>query len=142
VIRTERGMSVIEILVAVFVITIGLVAVATGMQLATAGVAAGQQQTTAVFLAEQRLEDIKAFALSTNALQGWANVTPFNFPAAEAYGSVTNYVGSTYRRTTTIGFSTATTKRITVSVFWVPVGVASTNAERSVTLTVVLAARE
>jgi hypothetical protein len=78
--------------------------------------------------------------VSTNSAQGWANVTTANFPAAEAYGAITNY--TRYRRTTTITDSTATTKRIAVSVFWVPVAVASTNAERSVTLTVVLTSRE
>ena len=137
-IHSQRGMSVVEILVAVFVIMIGLVAVATGMQLATSGVAAGQQQTTAAFLAEGRLEDIKAFALSTAGTQGWANVTAGNFPD-EAYGVITNY--TRYRRTTTITDSTITTKRVTVSVFWIPVGIASTNAERSVTFSVLLASR-
>jgi len=137
--RSERGMTLVEILVAAFVITIGLVAVATGMQLATAGVAAGQQQTTASFLAEQRLEDIKSFAASLDGAQGWANVTSTSFPATEAYGAITNY--TTYRRTTTITTPTATTKRVTVSVFWVPVGVAAQNAERSVTFSVLLASR-
>ena len=47
----ERGMTLVEVLVAVFVITIGLTAVATGMQLATGGITAGQQETTAVFIA-------------------------------------------------------------------------------------------
>jgi len=137
--RCERGMTLVEILVAAFVITIALVAVATGMQLATAGVATGQQQTTASFLAEQRLEDIKSFAVSQNSAQGWTNVTSTSFPAAEAYGSITNY--ASYRRTTTITTPTATTKRVTVSVFWLPVGVAGQNAERSVTFSVVLASR-
>src|SRR5205823_12069136 len=115
-----RGMTIVEILIAVFIITIGLVAVATGMMLATAGVAAGQQQTTAAFLVEQQLEDIKAFALSTNSLQGWTNVTSANFPA-EAYNSIVNY--PTYRRTTTITtpVGSTTTKQVTVSVFWFPV---------------------
>lgn len=139
-IRCERGMTIVEILVAVFIITIGLVAVATGMQLATAGVATGQQQTTAAFLAEERLEDIKAFALgSATVNQGWANLTAANF-GNEAYGTIANY--SRYRRTTTITNSTATTKRIDVSVFWIPVGVASSNSERSVTFSVVLTSRE
>lgn len=138
--RSERGMTIVEILVAVFIITIGLVAVATGMQLATAGVAAGQQQTTAAFLAEERLEDIKAFALgSASVNQGWTNVTAANF-GNEAYGTIANY--SRYRRTTVITDSTVTTKRIDVSVFWVPVGVASSNSERSVTFSVVLTSRE
>lgn len=137
--RGERGMTLVEILVAAFVVTIGLVAVATGMQLATAGVAAGQQQTTASFLAEQRLEDIKSFAVSLNSTQGWDNITSTTFPAAEAYGSITTY--PSYRRTTTITTPTATTKRVTVSVFWRPVGIADDNAERSVTFSVLLASR-
>jgi prepilin-type N-terminal cleavage/methylation domain-containing protein len=137
--RCQRGMTLVEILVAAFVITIGLVAVATGMQLATAGVATGQQQTTASFLAEQRLEDIKSFAVSLNSAQGLANVTSTSFPADEAYGSITNY--PSYRRTTTITTPTATTKRVTVSVFWFPVGVADQNAERSVVFSVLLASR-
>jgi prepilin-type N-terminal cleavage/methylation domain-containing protein len=135
-----RGMTLVEVLVAVFVITIGLVAVATGMQLATSGVAIGQQQTTAVFLLGQRIENVKAFAVSTGPNQGWANVTSANFAAEEAYGTIPNY--GTYRRTTTIANPTATTKRVTVSVFWIPVAVSSTaNAERSVTASIVLASR-
>ena len=135
------GMTLTEVLITIFIITIGLVAVATGMLLATAGVAAGQQQTTAAFLTEQRLEDIKAFALSTtDSAQGWTNVTSANFPA-EAYNSITNY--PTYRRTTTITtpVGSTTIKQVTVSVFWFPVGIAATTAERSVTATFILSSR-
>ena len=147
----ERGVTLIELMVAVFIITVGLVAVAKGMQLATSGVAAGQQLTTATFLAEQRLEDIKAFALSTNSSQGWANVTSTNFPASEAYSTITSNTGtstsggtsySSYRRTTTITTPTSTTKRVTVEVFFIPVAISSSvNAERSVVVSTVLASR-
>jgi prepilin-type N-terminal cleavage/methylation domain-containing protein len=137
--RDERGMTLVEIVVAVAVITIGLIAIATGMQLATAGVAQGQQQTTAAFLAEQHLEDIKAFALSTAAAQGWTNVTSANFPAAEAYGTIAGF--TTYRRETDITTPTATTKRVTVRVYWRGVGVGNSNAERNVTVSTVLASR-
>lgn len=138
-IANDRGMTLVEVLIAVAIVVTGLVGVMTGMQMATSGVATGQQQTTAAFLAEQRMEDVRAFALSTNAAQGWANVTTANFPA-EAYGAITNY--TTYRRTTTITTPTATTKLVVVSVFWVPVGVsASANAERSVIVRTVLASR-
>jgi Tfp pilus assembly protein PilV len=141
VIADARGMTVVEVLVAVVIITVGLVAIATGMQVATAGVATGEQHTTAAFLAEQRLEDIKAFALSTDGSQGWANLTSARFASAEAYGSIATH--PTYRRTTAITTPAGSTtqKVVTVSVSWVPVGVASTNAERTVTVSALLASR-
>jgi prepilin-type N-terminal cleavage/methylation domain-containing protein len=134
----ERGMTLVEVLVAVAIITVGLTAVATGMQLGTAGIAAGQQETTAVFLAEQRLEDIKAFALSAAAGQGFSNVTGPNFPA-EGYSSIANYGG--YRRAVTITDPSATIKRVTVDVFYRPVAVASSNAERQVSVSTTLRTR-
>jgi prepilin-type N-terminal cleavage/methylation domain-containing protein len=133
----ERGMTLVEVLVAVTIITIGLTAIATGMQVATSGINAGQQETTAAFLAEQKLEDIKAFALSTNAAQGFANVTAANFPV-EAYGTISGGYGG-YRRTTAVTDPSATMKVVAVSVFYVPVGVSqSANAERQVSVTTVL----
>jgi prepilin-type N-terminal cleavage/methylation domain-containing protein len=134
----ERGMTLVEVLVAVFVITIGLTAVATGMQLATGGITAGQQETTAVFLAEQRLEDIKAFALSTAAGQGFANVTSANFPA-EDYSAIASYAG--YRRAVTITNPSATVKRVTVDVFYRPIAVASSNPEKQVSMSTALRIR-
>jgi prepilin-type N-terminal cleavage/methylation domain-containing protein len=137
----QRGMTLVELLVAVFIITVGLVAIGAGFQIATSGVAAGQQQTTATYLAEQHLESMKSFAVSSNGSQGFANVTSTNFAATEGYGTITNY--ATYRRTTTITDPTATTKRITVSVFWRPVAVSATaNPERNVTVSVMLTSRE
>lgn len=136
-IANERGMTLVEVLVAVTIITIGLTAIATGMQVATSGINSGQQETTAVFLAEQKLEDIKAFALSTNAAQSFANVTAASFPA-EAYGTISGGYGG-YRRTTTVTNPSATMKVVAVSVFYVPVGVSSSaNAERQVSVTTVL----
>jgi prepilin-type N-terminal cleavage/methylation domain-containing protein len=136
-ILNERGMTLVEVLVAVTIITVGLTAIATGMQVATSGINTGQQETTAAFLAEQKIEDIKAFALSTAAAQGFANVTAANFPA-EAYGTIAGgYNG--YRRTTTVNNPSATMKVVIVKVFYVPVGVSrSANAERELALTTVL----
>jgi prepilin-type N-terminal cleavage/methylation domain-containing protein len=137
-IGNERGMTLIELLMAVFIITIGLTAIAAGMQLATSSINVGQQETTASFLAEHKLEDIKAFALSTNAAQGFDNVTSANFPA-EAYNSIATY--GSYRRATTISNPSATVKVVVVNVFYFPVGVASTSAERQVTLSTMLRQR-
>jgi len=135
-------MTLTEVLIAIFIITVGLVAVATGMQLATVSINVGQQETTATFLAGEKLEGVKAFALSTLGTRGFANVASANFPA-EAYGTITisgtNYNG--YRRTTTITNPSATTKVVVVNVFYTPAGVAATNAERQVALSTVLTRR-
>ena len=59
----ETGFTLAEVLVATFIIVVGLTAVATGFQFAAAGIATGRSETVAVFLAEQRLEQLKAIAL-------------------------------------------------------------------------------
>jgi prepilin-type N-terminal cleavage/methylation domain-containing protein len=61
---SESGFTLPEVLVATLIILVGLVAVATGFQLATAGVATGRGETVAVFLAEQRIEQLKAVAMT------------------------------------------------------------------------------
>lgn len=60
----ERGFTLAEILVATVIIVTGLVAVATGFQFATAGIATGRGETAAIFLAEQRVEQLKAVAIA------------------------------------------------------------------------------
>ena len=139
-ISNERGMTLVEVLVAVTIISVGLTAIATGMHLATSGINQGQQETTAAFLAEQRLEDIKSFALSTAGGQGFASVTGASFPA-EGYGTLTGgYAG--YRRTTTVTDPSATMKVVVVRVFYIPVGVSHVaNNEREVAISTVLRQR-
>src|SRR5207244_11807421 len=62
--HNERGFSLGEVLVATLVLAIGLVGITTGFQYATSGVEVGKGETTAAFLAEQRLEWRKALALT------------------------------------------------------------------------------
>jgi prepilin-type N-terminal cleavage/methylation domain-containing protein len=66
----EGGFTLTEVLVATLIILVGLVAVATGFQFATAGVATGRGETVAIFLAEQRVEQLKGVAL-TNFAGPW-----------------------------------------------------------------------
>jgi prepilin-type N-terminal cleavage/methylation domain-containing protein len=54
VMNNERGMTLVEVLVAVTVLTVGLTAIAAGMQLGTSGITQAQQETTATFLADLR----------------------------------------------------------------------------------------
>ena len=74
--KDQAGLTLVEILVAVALITIGLVAVMQWFPLSTQGMDTGRKQSTAVFLGEQKLEQIKAWALSTGAGQGFATVSP------------------------------------------------------------------
>ncbi|MGH2600080.1 MAG: type IV pilus modification PilV family protein [Dehalococcoidia bacterium] len=134
----EAGFTLAEILVACAVISVGLVAVAMGFGIGLDGVEAGRQQSTAVFLAEQRIEQAKDLAMRSPNL---ADLTTVNLPA-EAYGTIASAPG--YRRTTTItpdpGGTTGAL--VEVAVFYRPVtgrGVLTT--ERSVSLSIFLANR-
>ena len=140
---SQAGFTLAELLAAVFVISLGLVAVGAGFATAIQGVETSRQQTTATFLAEQRLEQIHATALGNSlvACMGFANITAACFPA-QAYASITNAPG--YRSTVTItdyvvGVNIAR-KRVDVEVFYRPVvawGVLT--AERSVRLSTLVA---
>jgi hypothetical protein len=96
------------VLVATALLTVGLVGIVTGLQYAASGVATGGGETAAVFLAEQRIEQLRAHAM-----------TDFSAAALDA-GTTTEYclsgtvsggssncdgmpvAGPSYRRTTTI----------------------------------------
>src|SRR5882672_307719 len=120
----QAGFTLAELLAAIVIIGIGLVAVGAGFATAIQGVETGRQQTTATFLAEQRMEQVRATALGNSlvACMGFANVTAACFPA-QAYASITNAPG--YRSTVTItdyvvGGNVAR-KRVDVEVFYQPV---------------------
>jgi prepilin-type N-terminal cleavage/methylation domain-containing protein len=136
----QAGFTLAEIMVACAVISVGLIAVSAGFGFGVDGVEAGRQQSTAVFLAEQRIEQAKELAIRTPNL---TDVNTTNLPASEAYGTVTG-APSTYRRTTTITTNPGGTTgaRVDVSVFYKPVtgrGVLAT--ERVVSLSIFLANR-
>jgi Tfp pilus assembly protein PilV len=141
---SEAGFTLAELVAAVFVISLGLVAVGAGFATAIQGVETGRQQTTATFLAEQRMEQVHATALGNSlvACMGFANITAACFPT-QAYASITNAPG--YRSTVTItdyvvGGNVAR-KRVDVEVFYQPVvawGV-QLSAERSVRLSTLIA---
>jgi prepilin-type N-terminal cleavage/methylation domain-containing protein len=137
---SQAGFTLAEIMVACAVISVGLVAVATGFGLGVDGVEAGRQQSTAVFLAEQRIEQAKELAMRQTGL---VQLTAANLPATEAYGTITG-APPRYRRTTTITSNPGGLQgaRVDVSVFYRPVtgrGVLTT--ERSVSLSIFLASR-
>lgn len=135
----EAGFTLAEILVACAIISVGLVAVSMGFGYGVDGVEAGRQQSTALFLAEQRIEQAKELAARKPNL---ADLTAANLPAAEAFGTIAS--APPYRRTTTITNDPGGTigARVDVNVFYRPVtgrGVLTT--ERSVSLSIFLANR-
>src|SRR5260370_21864112 len=73
---SRAGFKVAEYLAAVFVISLGLVAVGAGFATAK-GVETSRQHITATFLAGQRLEQIRAMALGNSLVPciGFANIT-------------------------------------------------------------------
>lgn len=142
--REEAGFTLAEILVACAVISVGLIAVATGFGIGVDGVEAGRQQSTALFLAEQRIEQVRALALQPPLLL--ANVNSTNLPSPENYGYSGTLPGAPkgYWRTTTITNNPAGVSgaRVDVTVYYRPVtgrGVLTT--ERSVSLSIFLANR-
>jgi prepilin-type N-terminal cleavage/methylation domain-containing protein len=138
----QRGFTLTEVLVAVFVILVGLVAIATGFQYATSGVATGRGETMATFLAQQRIEQLKTVAM-TNYDPPYPGVSlaagttteycqTSNIGATSANCQSTAFSGTTtYTRVTTItdnpggtgctGVAPLLCKRIRVSVTYRPV---------------------
>lgn len=122
----ERGFTLAEVLVATFILSIGLIAVGTGFQYATSGVETGKGETGATFLAEQQLEQLKALGLMdfTNATLN-AGTTTVYCPSTGSACTSTVTAGF-YRRVTTITDNpgapcTASCKLVQVSVFYRPV---------------------
>ena len=110
--KGEAGLTLVEILVAVALMMIGLVAVMQWFPLGTQGMDTGKKQSTGVFLAEQKIEQIKAWALSTGAGQGFPTVLPngacFNAgsPCAnDAFSGIPGY--PEYSRTVIVNCPTA-----------------------------------
>jgi prepilin-type N-terminal cleavage/methylation domain-containing protein len=119
-IRNDKGFTLAEVLVATAFIAIAAGAIGVGFMQGTSSVETGRQQTTAVYLAEQRLEQIKAWSLSTAANQGFSTVTTgANCCLNEGYSGIAGY--GNYRRTVTVTANGANNKVIQVSVFYLPV---------------------
>jgi prepilin-type N-terminal cleavage/methylation domain-containing protein len=89
----ERGLTLAEILVALFVLGIGLVGIAVVVPVSSYGVQEGNQLSTATFLAEQMIERTRSVAWTT-------------IPATDCLGLS---AGDAAPTTTTCGAGTVTT---------------------------------
>ena len=141
-----RGFTLAELFVAMFVLSVGIVAVAAALGQATSGVEVGRGETTAIFLAEQRLELLKSAAL-----EDWSSALLAAGIVVEAYGTIVN--AARYRRETIVADhagrecasgvpSTVACKRVRVTVSYRPVsGGGGPAEERRVDLVTVLVSR-
>jgi prepilin-type N-terminal cleavage/methylation domain-containing protein len=114
--RNSRGFTSIEVLVAMLILSIGLAAVAIGLQHASSGIETARGETTAAFLAEDRLEQLKNLALTD-----WPSPTLKAGTATEGYGTVPH--ASAHRRVTTITDNPGSTctescKLVRITVFY------------------------
>ena len=142
--RSQAGFTLAELLAAVFVISLGLIAVGASFATAIQGAETGRQHAMATVLAEQHMEQIRAAALGHPPAKcvGFANITAACFPA-QAYKTIATAPG--YRSTVTVTDyvvnGAVTGKRVDVEVFYQPVvawGV-PLSAERSVRLSTLIA---
>jgi prepilin-type N-terminal cleavage/methylation domain-containing protein len=138
--RNQQGLTLPEILVATALLAIGMVAVLSAMSIGLGGVESSHRVSTALFLAEQRLEQVRAFAVSSSAGQGFVNVGAAAFPP-EAYNTIAGY--ESYRRVVTVTANAGgnpNLKAVTVQVFYRAATAVGTG-ETSTTVDTVVALR-
>ena len=136
--REQAGLALVEILVAVAIIVIGLIAVMQAFPFGIEGMDAGRRHSTAVFLAEQKIDQIRAWALSVLPTQGFASLAAggacFTAPDGPCRSDVANTIPGypEYGRTVLVqNGPTATTKLIRVQVSYRPVTTQGVLASRT-----------
>jgi type II secretory pathway pseudopilin PulG len=168
-ISNERGMTLAEVLVALPIITIGLLALLATIPLSTYAIQDGSQTSTATFLANQRLDQVRnaqwmatcpptpdrlgISASSTAAPTDGGGVTTFadENPIAAPYAAYTRQVRITesVASTTVCGVTGAITgtyglRTVTVTVTYRPLSATGTSAapsSRSVAVNMQIAQR-
>jgi prepilin-type N-terminal cleavage/methylation domain-containing protein len=139
--RDQRGLTLAEVLIAIAVIAVGLTAIAMGFGIATTGAETGRQQTVALLLAEQRIEQLRS-----RILADFSDAVVSPGTTREGYASIPN--GAGYRRQTAIGDldpdgdGVTDMKRVTVDVFYRPITERGTlQTEHQVTLVNIVSRR-
>jgi prepilin-type N-terminal cleavage/methylation domain-containing protein len=146
--RNQAGMTLVEVLVAIVIIGIGLMALLAAVPAGIGGMETGRQESTATYLAQDKMERIKSWSLGTSPQQGFGTILPGGTCfaagqgacATENYGTIDRYPG--YRRVVTVladPGSPGTRTRVTVQVFYTPRGDNVQTAERQVSVSTMLA---
>jgi prepilin-type N-terminal cleavage/methylation domain-containing protein len=148
--RNQAGMTLAEVLVATVIIAIGLMALLAAVPVGIGAMQTGRQESTATYLAQDKMERIKSWSLSPS--QGFDTILPAGTCfaagqgacATEDYGTIAGYEG--YRRVVTALADPGTPAppnhtrtRVTVQVFYTPRGDNVQTTERQVSMSTVLA---
>jgi len=106
----NRGFTLVEILVAIVTLSIGLLAMAGLTTGVMRGNAFSNRMTTAIMLAQGKMEDIRRL--------GYSGTPTADKTTTEDYGSIANH--APYKRTTftDVGSPAPGMKRVTVTVYW------------------------
>ena len=164
VVADERGMSLAEILVACVIIAIGLVGLLSAVPTASYGIQEGRQLSTATFLANQRLEEVRnaqwtqcptADTLGVSATAsvaptaGGTTTFPDESPMAAPYGDYTRTVRITDIQPADpcvagVGGPNVGLRQVTVTVSYRPstaTGVAAVGTTKSAMVSMLMAQR-
>lgn len=161
----QQGMTLMEIMIAVAIIGTGLVALSSAVPLAAYGIQEGNQLSSATFLANQRLEQVRGAqwevgppCTDTVGVSASATVAP----TQSCGGSATTFADESpmaapytgYNRTVRItdcgvapgcgGITNAALRQVTVSVTYRPMtgfGVAPAGQRKSAVVTMYIASR-
>ncbi|HEV8310588.1 MAG TPA: prepilin-type N-terminal cleavage/methylation domain-containing protein [Methylomirabilota bacterium] len=113
--RNERGVTLLELLVAMMLLMVALLGLAASFPLAMFGVTTGGYQTTATLLAQAAVEQAKATPYA--GLNGMAGVSTGAPPCSSGdYYVVTGYSGFKRCIKVQVGAPTATSTTVTVVV--------------------------
>jgi prepilin-type N-terminal cleavage/methylation domain-containing protein len=158
----HRGMTIVEIMVAIAIMSVGLAALSSAIPIAAYGIQEGNQLSTATFLANQRLEQARNTTWSTETVVDNLGISASSTVAPVGDGGVTTFPDESpiaapyagYTRTVRItdcsvapGCSTivdASLRQVTVTVSYRPmtgVGVATAATTKSAVVTMYVAKR-
>jgi prepilin-type N-terminal cleavage/methylation domain-containing protein len=126
---SENGFTLIEVLIAISIFAIGLLAVAALQITAFQGNRVGDELTKATMLAQMQVEALKGadFNSAALALGNYADANPIDETGAPA-------PGGRFTRTWTIANNTAFSRLVTVTVGWTSMGVSGGGRNRSVVM--------
>ena len=158
-VTNQHGMTLAEVLVAIAIIGVGLAALAAAIPIAGYGIQEGSQLSTATFLANARLEQVKNATWTATPAE-LDNLGVSSGDAAPQYSATTTFPDenpiaapyTAYTRTVRVtdcsagggcaGITDANLRQVTVTVTYRPLtGVGQSPATKSATVTMLIAKR-